>query len=752
MLTIHFIFETNSYISKVSERNKLTPSKRMLTFTSHLRTMLLMAITCTAFLSLPAIAESTSETSQQSSDSDLKSLLDLSFKDLLALDVVYSAGFFAMERKRSPGNSFILSLDKIENSPGRTLSDLIDMNVIGMDIGEHRFNSTLIGVRGIMIDNNAKTLVMLDSWQLNQRQHMGYMLPAKNPLIGDIQSIEFIMGPGAIVHGSGAVNGFINMISKTGSTNEGFEVDLEYGTEEKYRGLEVSYGKSWGYRKDFYIYAGIQGADGFTPDNQYNISAISNYNHGDLKTKKMYDSNYKISTNFTYNNFSMKALHIIYDEETSHWVYAPLAWANTPRRFSFAGVNPKYIYEISENNSIEFVGAVEYSDFGGRNIVDPSDVHSLGTRENHFEGKVVYKKSNRNNTLAVGALWGEREFENGKTYFIDTPRLPNGTDDAVTGSWEETALFFEDTLTIGNKTTLSLGLRYDNVSYGKDIEAGGLSELDFEDQSNVTPRIAIAYDINDTSTIKFSYQEGFRYPDMAYYTWWIQFNDILEAGGYSLPALEPETMSSFEIGYYNELNEDDLTLTANLYYNVYKDQLTWHFFDRDGPYVSPEAYDYVLGEAGWFGSFINQHEDMSVIGAELMINWKIQEDHAVSLGIGKVKLNDFPEERFPPLQVKTNIVSTLLNNKLSLTLNHHYNSGLSSNGFENMHDDYKDARSVFNGSAKYLFSNYLSAKLVIKNILENDTPKYSFELDSPWTANAGNNHRYIYLSLNYTTF
>ena len=126
-----------------------------------------------------------------------------------------------------------------------------------------------------------------------------------------------------------------------------------------------------------------------------------------------------------------------------------------------------------------------------------------------------------------------------------------------------------------------------------------------------------------------------------------------------------------------------------------------------------------------------------------------EDNQILNIGVSGVKMNGFPEKRYPPLQIKTNLSSQYLDNRLLVILNHHYNSGLSEGDYSNMHPDYKDARSVFNASARYSFSNSLSMKLSVNNILENDTPKYTFDLSRPWLAASGNNHRYIYLSMNY---
>ena len=142
---------------------------------------------------------------------------------LLYYDVeeLYSVSFFKTEARKAPGYSYVITGEQIEQSPSRTLNDVIAMRIPGMTTGGHERHGPLIGTRGIFIDNNAKTMVMLDGQQINQRAHFGYTSGLLSPLLGDLRQVEVILGPGAILHGSGALNGFINLIPNNGQENPG---------------------------------------------------------------------------------------------------------------------------------------------------------------------------------------------------------------------------------------------------------------------------------------------------------------------------------------------------------------------------------------------------------------------------------------------------------------------------------------------------------------------------------------------------
>ncbi len=96
---------------------------------------------------------------------------ELSLADLLQIKV-RSAGFFSMDATKAPGSIFVISPDMIRNSPARDLSELLDLVVPGTAMGHHEMHGPLAGVRGILIDNSSKTLVMRDGQAMNARTAM----------------------------------------------------------------------------------------------------------------------------------------------------------------------------------------------------------------------------------------------------------------------------------------------------------------------------------------------------------------------------------------------------------------------------------------------------------------------------------------------------------------------------------------------------------------------------------------------------
>ena len=104
MATAALAFEMIINNSKISKINKLACSPHMKSYAFAIQVMLLVVTVSMALLSPLAVAQSSPSSSQQSSEYELNYLYDLPLEELMKLEVVSSAGFFAMERKRSPGN------------------------------------------------------------------------------------------------------------------------------------------------------------------------------------------------------------------------------------------------------------------------------------------------------------------------------------------------------------------------------------------------------------------------------------------------------------------------------------------------------------------------------------------------------------------------------------------------------------------------------------------------------------------------
>jgi len=64
------------------------------------------------------------------------------------------------------------------------------------------------------------------------------------------------------MHGSGAMDGFVNVIQKNGTDYSGSSVNFEYGNPNNLTKAEYNYGKAYSEEKDLYVYGGYVQAPG----------------------------------------------------------------------------------------------------------------------------------------------------------------------------------------------------------------------------------------------------------------------------------------------------------------------------------------------------------------------------------------------------------------------------------------------------------------------------------------------------------
>lgn len=656
---------------------------------------------------------------------------------------VNSAGFFKMRSEQAPGYSVVLDMNDIRKTPARTLSDILDMFVPGTVIGRQSRNGSIVGTRGVMIDNNAKTLFMLDSQQINERAHRGYQGFMLSPLLGDIATIEVINGPGAIVHGSGAINGLVNMFPKNGTDNPGLTSSMEYGAADKFVKIEQGYGACFGDRRDIYIYAGVYNADGLKPEDRFNVPAAYAVQRDSWNAKGFYNSNYRFSTYLNYDGFNCNIFFERINPDHDSFVFTPGYLEQ-----AMGGVRPKYTVVISEESTLDIMGAGEWIDYG--DTYGSATIPRGASCEKHLEGKLIYRTTAlAGHHFAFGGLYGTRHFYEYAQFF--RPDSPTSSAGGTRGDWDEMAVFTEDVVNLGDTLTVSAGARFDNVRYGDMYGAGGLLDISHTDQNHTSPRVALSYQLLPGLVAKASYQQGFRYPDAAYYGSQHFLNQAAKSLGLPLvSALKPETMDSFELNLSKDLREQYCSVDLNTYYNIYRDQLSWRFYQRGDGYLDPLVYDAAVAANTYgpsIGSYINLRDKMATTGGELILKWKLYPLLTLNIGYGYVQQIDFVEKRYPQHQLKAGVRGQFFRRRLTVDVNNIYAGGLEKDSFTNLDPAYEQARSVFNTALTWEASRNVSVKLVAQNIFENSTPVLTYELDQPWVVNAGSEVRTVYLSM-----
>lgn len=134
----------------------------------------------------------------------------------------------------------VLTQDDIRRSGAASIPEALRL-VPGLDVAKVDSQQWAISARGFNDVFADKLLVMQDGRSVYTPLFSGVFWDVQNPLMEDIDRIEVIRGPGASLWGANAVNGVINILSKSAVETQGLLVTGGGGTYENAFGA-VRYG------------------------------------------------------------------------------------------------------------------------------------------------------------------------------------------------------------------------------------------------------------------------------------------------------------------------------------------------------------------------------------------------------------------------------------------------------------------------------------------------------------------------------
>lgn len=174
----------------------------------------------------------------------------LPLEQLMRMKVVHAASRFEQLIGEAPAAASVLSATDIRAFGWRTLGEALS-TLPGLFATSDR-NYTYLGARGFLRpgDYNSRFILMIDGVRTNDVVYDQALLGAEGLVDMDlVQRIEFIPGAGSAIHGSSALLGVINVVTRDGSSLSRAHAGLGVGSHGERR-LRAS----WGWH-------GQQGAD-----------------------------------------------------------------------------------------------------------------------------------------------------------------------------------------------------------------------------------------------------------------------------------------------------------------------------------------------------------------------------------------------------------------------------------------------------------------------------------------------------------
>jgi iron complex outermembrane receptor protein len=147
---------------------------------------------------------------------------------------------------------YVITQEDIRRSGATSIPEAL-RNVPGLEVVRLNANTWQISARGFVTTAN-KILVLIDGRSVYTPLFAGVFWDVQDTLLEDLDRIEVIRGPGGTLWGANAVNGVINIITKSAKETHGWLLTGGGGTEERAFG-GARYGGKLGENARYRFYA-----------------------------------------------------------------------------------------------------------------------------------------------------------------------------------------------------------------------------------------------------------------------------------------------------------------------------------------------------------------------------------------------------------------------------------------------------------------------------------------------------------------
>jgi len=160
---------------------------------------------------------------------------------------------------------YVLTQEDIRRSGTTSIPELLRL-VPGVEVARIDSDHWSVGIRGFGSEFSKSVLVLIDGRSVYSPLFSGVYWNVQNVMLEDVDRIEVIRGPGGTIWGANAVNGVINIITKSATDTHGTLTSVSGGDVDQGMGA-FRYGGGNGRDLDFRVYGMAFGRDGeFHPD------------------------------------------------------------------------------------------------------------------------------------------------------------------------------------------------------------------------------------------------------------------------------------------------------------------------------------------------------------------------------------------------------------------------------------------------------------------------------------------------------
>lgn len=197
------------------------------------------------------------EAAEQRRQVEASELTKLSIEELMEIDVT-SVSRRSERVSGAAAAITVVTAEEIRRSGATSLPQALRL-VDALHVARFNSGTWAISARGFNIGTANKLLVLIDGRSVYTPLFAGVFWDVQDLLLEDIDRIEVIRGPGAALWGANAVNGVINVITKSARETQGGLVKLGAGPEDRVAAFR--YSGALGERSWYRTYAKYRGID-----------------------------------------------------------------------------------------------------------------------------------------------------------------------------------------------------------------------------------------------------------------------------------------------------------------------------------------------------------------------------------------------------------------------------------------------------------------------------------------------------------
>jgi iron complex outermembrane recepter protein len=493
----------------------------------------IVSIAVMAFLLLPPLAVATDTNSTPRPSDDLE---NLTLEQLVNVKVT-SVSKKETDAFTSPTAISVITQDDIQRNGFTSIPDALRL-VPGMDVAQINASQWAVSARGFNSQFADKLLVLVDGRSVYTPAFSGVVWELQDLVMEDLDRIEVIRGPGAALWGDNAVDGVINIITKSARDTQGMLVSTSFGTDEQSI-TSLRYGGELGSNFFYRAYLKYESEDGFLNSAGNRMPDGWDALHGGARFDWEPNPN---------DRLTLQGDYLAADIGAS--VQSPLL--TPPYVSTFAGPTPesdgnvvgRWTHDFSPSSQLTLQTYYDHSVEAGDQLKSTVDVYDVDLQDRFALGE------------RQDIIWGAGFRDS----LDDSPPNFNLTLYPERSYTQIYSLFAQDDVTVmEDRFHLILGSKFDHTTYGGyDLQPSG--RLLWTPSEQQTAWMAVSRAVTTPSQLN----ESSRYNESAFPT----TNLPVLVSLFGNPNFKPEQLLAYELGYRFEPTPN-WSFDLATYYNSY---------------------------------------------------------------------------------------------------------------------------------------------------------------------------------------